>query len=242
MGLPADSDITMEELPQELPVMEISGDISSLLELAKEQRPDLGVAIAAIREQEAELAVAYSAGMPTLSAYMDWNQIQFISPRQPPGYTEVAALELSFPLFQGFYYMNTQRQLRAQIEEALANLDVQVAAVSTQVVTAYYSFTSAVAALPSAAAAVESSRRAFRGYVVQYKVGTASILDVLTALTMLSTARSQEVVTRTQWASSLANLAFSVGALDENGGQWEKAPPKELSELPITDDKGTHED
>ena len=46
--------------------------------------------------------------------------------------------------------MNQQRQLRAQIEEALANLDVQLATVSTQVVTNYYAFTSAEAALPSA--------------------------------------------------------------------------------------------
>ena len=37
--------------------------------------------------------------------------------------------------------MNQQRQLRAQIEEALANLDVQVATVSAQVVTNYYAFT-----------------------------------------------------------------------------------------------------
>ena len=42
-----------------------------------------------------------------------------------------------------------------------------------------------------AEAAVEYSQRAFRGFVVQYKTGTASILDVLTALTALSNARAQ---------------------------------------------------
>ena len=63
--------------------------------------------------------------------------------------------------------MNQQRQLRAQVEEALADLDVQVAAISTQVVTNYYVFKSAESALPSAEAAVEYSSRAFRGYVIQ---------------------------------------------------------------------------
>ena len=96
--------------------------------------------------------------------------------------------------------MNQQRQLRAQVEEALAALDVQLAAVYTQVAASYYSYKAAEAALPSSEAAVESSGRAYRGYVVQYKTGTASILDVLNSLTLLSNARSQQIVTRTQWA------------------------------------------
>lgn len=236
VGLPPDSNISFEDLPQKLPVIEISGNISSLLELAKQRRPDLGIAIAAIKQQEAQLAISYSNSMPTLTGNANWNQIRFISPRKPSGYNEVAFLQLEFPIFQGFYYMNQQRQLRAQVEEALANLDVQVAAVETEVVTNYYAFTSAEAALPSAEAAVEYSQRAFRGFVIQYKTGTASILDVLTALTALSNARSQLVLIRTQWAASLANLAFSVGVLEETSGEWKKDPPKQLYQLPIRDD------
>ncbi len=236
VGLPADADISFEDLPQKLPVVEISGNISYLLELAKQKRPDLGVAIAAIKQQEAQLAISYSNSMPNLTANGNWFQIRFISPKMPSGYNETAYLELNMPIFQGFYYMNQQRQLRAQIEEALANLDVQVATVSTEVVTNYYAFTSAVAALPSSEAAVEYSQRAFRGFVIQYKTGTSSILDVLTALTTLSNARSQQVLTRTQWAAALANLSFSVGVLEETSGEWETAPPKQLYQLPIGDD------
>jgi outer membrane protein len=241
VGLPADSDVAFEDLPQKLPVIEISGNISELLELAKQKRPDLGIAIAAIKQQEAQLAISYSSGMPTLSADANWTQVRFISPRMPSGYKETASIALSFPIFQGFFYMNQQRQLRAQIEEALANLDVQVAAVSTQVVTNYYAFKSAEAALPSSEAAVVYSQRAYRGFIIQYKTGTASILDVLTALTNLSNARSQQVLTRTQWAASLANLAFSVGVLEDTGGQWEKAPPGQLYQLPIRDDHESEE-
>lgn len=238
VGLPPDADITAEDLPQQLPVIEISGNISSLLELAKQRRPDLGIAIAAIKQQEAQLAISYSSSMPTLTANGDWNQIRFISPKKPSGYNEVAFFEVNFPIFQGYFYMNQQRQLRAQIEEALANLDVQVAAISAQIVTNYYAFTSAEAALPSSEAAVVYSQRAYRGFVVQYKTGTASILDVLNALTTLSNARSQQVLVRTQWAAALANLAFSVGILEDTGGQWRDSPPKQLSEIPIVDNKG----
>ena len=162
VGLPADTCICVEELPQDLPLIEISGNICSLLELAKERRPDLGVAIAAIKQQEAQLAISYSSGMPTLAANANWNQVRFISPRKLPGTNQTAFLQVNFPIFEGFYSMNQQRQLRAQVEAALANLDVQVANVSTQVVTNYYLFTSAEAALPSTEAAVAYSQRAFK--------------------------------------------------------------------------------
>lgn len=242
VGLPPDSPVTVENLPQELPVIEISGNISSLLELAKKNRPDLGVAIAAIKQQQAQLAISYSNSMPTLTANADWTQIRFISPQRPSGYNEVAFFELTAPIFNGFFYMNQQRQLRAQVEEAMAYLDVQLSLVYTQVVTNYYSFISAEAALPSSRAAVEYSERAFKGFVIQYKTGTASILDVLTALTTLSNARAQEILIRTQWAASLANLAFSVGVLDKDGGLWKKAPPEDLYRLPITTDMDNTKD
>jgi outer membrane protein TolC len=239
LGLPADTPLSVEQIPQELPVIEVSGNLSSLLDAAKKNRPDLGIAIAAIKQQEAQLAISYSNGMPTLSLNGTWNQVRFISPPMPSGYNKTASLQISIPIFEGFYFMNQQRQLRAQIEEALANLDVQVATISTQVVTNYYALISAEAALASSRAAVEYSERAFRGFIVQYKTGTASILDVVTALTTLSNARSQEVLIRTQWAASLANLAFSIGILDDTGGYWtgSKKPPEYLYALPYSNDK-----
>lgn len=231
VGLSPDTPISVDNLPQDLPVIEISGNVSSLLDLAKKKRPDLGIAIAAIKEQEDQLALSYSNSMPIFTANANWNQIRSVSPRRPSGYNEIAFIELSAPLFQGFYFMNQQRQLRAQIEQALANLDVQVAAVSTQVITSYYALKAAESAIPSSEAAVKYATRAYRGFVLQYRTGTASITDVLTALTALSNARAQLVLIRSQWAGSLANLAFSVGVLDENSGEFRNFPSPKIQPL-----------
>jgi outer membrane protein len=236
IGLPPDTCISIENLPQKLPVIEISGSLSCLLELAKQKRPDLGVAVSAIKLQEDQLALAYSNSMPKITANGNWTQVRFISPPRPSGYNETAFITMTMPIFQGFYYMNQERQFRAQIEEAMANLDVQVAAVSTQVLTNYYLFKSAEAALPASAAAVAFSDRAYRGFVVQYKTGTASVTDMLNSLTVLSNARAQEVVNRTQWASSLANLAFSVGVLTDNSGEFREVKPKKTSQTSIRND------
>lgn len=236
-GLPPDTDISVEDLPQKLPVIEISGGLSYLLDLAKKRRPELGIAIAAIKQQEAQLAIIYSNSMPNLTLNANWNQTRFISPQLVSGYNETAALQINAPLFQGFYYMNQQRAARAQVQAALASLDVQLAAVFLQVVTNYYAFTSAEAAIPSSDAAVEASARAFKGFIVQYRTGTASILDVLASLTTLSNARSQRIVIQTQWAGSLANLAFSVGVLHDTSGQWQSVPPNQRTEIPTKEEK-----
>ncbi len=235
VGLPPQTQVSVNGLPDKLPVIDISGNVATLFELAKTKRPDLGIAVAEVKEQIEQLAISYSAGMPTINLTGLSDRLHFFVPSCTKGSrSDSITAELNIPVFSGFYYLNQQREIREQIEEALANVEVQVSNVATQVATNYYAFTTAVAALPSSEALLDSSDRAYRGLLVQYKMGVSSILDVLTSLTVLSNARAQVVVTRTQWAAALANLAFSVGILEDGSPHWENAPPNKLYKLPIS--------
>jgi hypothetical protein len=42
-------------------------------------------------------------------------------------------------------------------------------------------------------------------------------------------------LTRTQWAAGLANLAFSVGILTDDSGDWRKGPPDNFYRLNFKD-------
>ncbi len=221
IGLPLSTLLKVEDLPNKLPLVEISHNIAGLFELAKKKRPDLGVAIAAIKQQEAQLGISLSASLPTVTLNGVLNRLHYIGHPLLDGHDNYLSADLNIPLFQGFYYVNQRRQLRAQIDQALANLDVQVSQVATQLVANYYAFTSAAAALPFSELNLDYSNRAFEGYVSQYKVGAASILDMLTSLTALNNARAQAIVTRTQWANALANLAFAVGILNDTHVVWQ---------------------
>jgi len=239
LGLPADTQISIQNLPTDLPFVAIAGDVTSLIEIAKARQPDLGAAVAAVKEQEAQLAISFSAGMPTITTNGSLSRLHFIRTPNLDGHQNSINLTLNVPLFEGFFYINQQKQLRAQIQEALANLDVQVSLVSAQVATNFYAFQTAVAVLPSTEATLDFGQRAYNGFLSQYKVGTSSIIDVLNSLTTLSSARAQVVIARTNWASSLANLAFSVGMLGALDSKWVSGPPKDLYKLPITDDQKT---
>lgn len=224
IGLSPDIELSVERLPQKLPVVEIEGDIAELLDVAKANRPDLGVAIAAIKQQQANLEISYSSGMPTLTANATASYVHFYHSPRLDGHDNTASLQLNIPIFQGYFYTNQLKQLRAQIHEAMAQLNVTLSQIAVELVTNYYAFTTAVASLPASEAFLYFSERAYRSMLAQYKVGTASIIDVLNSLTTLSNARSQLAVTRTQWAASLANLAFSVGILADTSAHWGKAP------------------
>jgi outer membrane protein TolC len=237
LGLPADTQLSVVELPEKLPVVEISGNISALIALAKERRPDIGAAISAVKEQEALLGVAYSAGLPVLTVNASSTRLRFLRPSISTIRDQSLSLQWSYPVFQGYYYVNEQKQIQAQIQEALAIVDVTVSQVSSDVVVNYYAFKTSEAALPSSESLLQYSQRAYRGMLGQYKVGTSSIIDVLNALTTLSNARAQEALNKVQWASALANLAFSVGVLEETAGGWQESPPKRLYNIKYKDNK-----
>lgn len=237
LGLPAETSLCIVDLPEKLPVVEITGTICSLLELAKESRPDIGAAIAVVKQQEAQLGIAYSAGLPTITLSGSASKLRYLKPQRKSIVDQNISIEWNYPIFQGYYYVNQQKIAQAEIERSLALLDATISQVETGVVTNYYAFITAEAGIPASAAALEYSQRAYRGFVAQYKVGASSIIDVLNSLTILSNARSQYVLTRVQWAASLANLAFSVGVLKDVELSWQEEPSKKLFQINNNDSR-----
>jgi outer membrane protein TolC len=238
IGLPPQTKLSVENLPQNLPIAESSGNIGELFELAKKRRPDLGVAAALIKEQEAQLGIAYSASMPTLTAFGTLNHTHFIHSPALDGHDNILGLQFNAPLFQGFYFVNQQKQLRAQIAEAVAALDLQVTQVALDIVTSYYALITAEKQIPTTLDFLEFSQRAYNGIKVQYTVGTSSILDVLNSLTILSDARASVVTARTTWALSRANLAFAVGILNDTDIQETPVKGKEEIAIEATSKEG----
>lgn len=235
LGLPPTTKLCLKNLPLELPVVELAGNLDGFLELALRKRPDIGAAIANIKQQEANLVIATSAGLPTVSANAMLSRMHFFRNSRLDGHDNSLAIGINVPLFQGFYYLNQERQAKALIHQSMADLDIELSLVASQVVTNYYAILTAITSLPSSEAALEFSQRAYRGYLAQYKVGTSSLLDVINALITMSNSRAQLVITRTQWATSLANLAFSVGILEENAAGWREGPPDRLTTIKFRD-------
>jgi outer membrane protein TolC len=124
---------------------------------------------------------------------------------------------VSVPLFTGFSRQYDIAAARARADAATAQADVLREQVTTQVFTSYYSLQTAGQRVTTADALLASAQQSEQVAAGRYREGVGSIIDLLTAQTALANARAQQVQSRWQWYTALAELAHDSGVLGTRG-------------------------
>ncbi len=213
LGLRADVEVEVELLPDDLKVEQITESVEDLMLIAKENRPDLAAVHAQLLQTRAELRSACSAGLPTLTANVDIEDDSYLNNRCLDGYIYNGALAIDIPIFAGFYYRNKIKEAKARVQGAYADLLNAEYDVLLEVVEAYYDYQTAVENVHYSTEFLESSKENYAVALGNYKNGTGTIIELLNALKDLALARSQFVQSRTQWLTSLANIAYTTGTI-----------------------------
>jgi outer membrane protein TolC len=89
--------------------------------------------------------------------------------------------------------------------------------VVTQVFVSYYALQTAEQRVATADDLLASAQQSVQVAAGRYREGVGSIIDLLTAQTALANARAQQVQSRWQWYTSLAQLARDAGVLGPRG-------------------------
>lgn len=232
VGVPADTIFEVEPIPEKLPVDEVTANMEELLEEAKQGRPDLAAAYANYQRALANVEVAQSSGLPTVTANVNYEWVNNIHiPSQNSSFRS-GSITLNIPIFSGFLYINQERQAIAEAESAFAILQQTESQVLLDVVTAYYAFTTAGISVKFSEDFLKYAQEAYNGILIGYQAGTNSITDLLTNQTTLSNARAQLVQAKTQWLTSIANLAYATGVFYEAEGFIPSQPVCESQCLP----------
>lgn len=213
MGMPPNAQFEIAALPEDLQMEQTHQDIEELIQMAKAERPDLAAAEANWKEQEANVRVAWSSGMPTLNAnaiVQDTDNIHFssLNSRYYSG-----SILLNVPIFSGFFYVNQTRRAKAIAAAAYAQWKSQEENALLEVVISFSNFETAVQQVKFADENYHYAYKAYEAALANYKFGTNTILDVLSAEAALSNARAQRIQSRTFWITSLTNIAYSTGTL-----------------------------
>jgi outer membrane protein len=219
MGLPANASFEVPSLPDAPPVDSlrfIAQSVDTLLAVATRARPDLAAARVQAAAAAAEVRVARSALMPSISlnangGYTGSNNSTF------QGQTYTLALGFDLPVFSGFSRQYRVQSASDQLAAASAQADLTRQQIALQVFTAYYNLQTATDRVRTAAdllASATESESVARG---RYREGVGSIVDLLIAQSALADARAQEVQVRWQWRGALAQLAHDVGVLGIRG-------------------------
>jgi len=216
LGLPANLPFDLSPLPATIPVGAISLSVDSVINEALRNRPDLAAARAQAAAAAAQVRIARSAELPALT--LGGNAGRTFS--QPPvfaGPSYGANLGLSIPLFNGFSRQYDVAAARAQADALSALADQTRQNVITQVFVSYYALQTAEQRVATADDLLASAEQSVQVAAGRYREGVGSIIDLLTAQSALANARAQQVQSRWQWYTSLAQLARDAGVLGVHG-------------------------
>ncbi|MFN2635931.1 MAG: TolC family protein [Gemmatimonadaceae bacterium] len=216
LGLPANLPFDLAATPQMAPIGAITESVDSVINAALRNRPDLAAARAQAAAAAAQVRVTRAAELPALSLTSNAART-FSSPQLFAGPSYSVNLGLSIPIFNGFSHQYDVAAAKAQAEAISALADQTRQQVVSQVFVSYYTLQTAGQRVATADDLLASAQQSVKVAAGRYREGVGSIIDLLTAQTALANARAQQVQTRWQWYTSLAQLARDAGVLGVRG-------------------------
>ena len=181
----------------------------TLMQAAEKANPALQASRAQLAVAEANVRSARASGLPSLALSGNYGY-QFQN-GFAPGDTWSLGLTLTVPLFTGFNHHYQVRQAQAQADQAQAQLSQSQSTTLTQVWQDYHNFQGTLASYPGARSSLENAEKALEVVRAQYRVGQATIQDVLLAESTLAQARYTLIQNLVSSYVALAQLSQAVG-------------------------------
>jgi outer membrane protein len=185
--------------------------VNSLLDAARDARPELLAAKAQEQAAAAKLETTRGRGLPTLNLSANSGHTQVVGVASSSQFNTL--LTLNIPIFSGFADRAAVHQAEAQLDSARDNSADLRSQVALQVWLAYQNLRTAAVTLESSDAQLKSAQQAADVSSARYKNGLDSILDLLSSQNTLANARVQKVQSRLDWAAARAALGHAVGGL-----------------------------
>lgn len=195
----------------EVPQQEIGLD--EALRAARAQRPELLRQERIAQAAEQGVTAARSGYLPAVSAYAghQWMNAPLTNAPEPrlDGWT--AGVQANWAIFDGRATAGRVQQARSRAAQARYGTEERMLAVDVEVRQVHSSLVEARELLVSAGKVVEQARESLRLAQARYRAGTATQLDVLTAQSQLTLARSNLAQAQHGHAVALASLRRAMG-------------------------------
>lgn len=182
---------------------------------ALERRTELGALRKAEQLRKEDIVSARSGRLPSLQAYAGWgwrNSSLSTDLRDDVDGWQ-AGVQLDWYLFDGFATRGKVAQAKAAHEKSRVELDDTGSKVELEVRTAYSTFIQAGEVLESQKKVQEQAEEALRLAKSRAEAGTGTQLDVLSAETALTEARTTQVQAQYDYAVAVAKLERAIGTV-----------------------------
>jgi outer membrane protein len=188
--------------------------LSRALPLALKKRSELESLRKSRDLRKEEVVSARAGGRPSLQAFAgyDARNTIFSSDLSDNVHGWMTGVQMSWDLFDGGSTVGRVREAQARYELAGIDLDDAGRRIELEVRTAYSVFTEADEILKSQLKVMEQAEEALRLAAARNEAGTSTQLDVLSAQTALTDARTTQVQALHDYAVARARLERAVGA------------------------------
>jgi outer membrane protein len=188
-------------------------ELPRAVSLALEQRSELG----ALRKTEAlrkeDIVTAKAGYKPVLQGYVGYDVHNSILSSDLTTIDNgwIAGVQLSWNLFDGLRTQGRVKEATANYERAGIDLDDKARGIELEVRTAYSNFIEAREVLESQKKVVEEAEEALRLARARSEAGTGTQLDVLSAQTALTEARTTQILALHDYEAARARLQRAIG-------------------------------
>jgi outer membrane protein TolC len=203
-------------LADRLETSEFRIDLEQALNRAQAQRTELKALRAAEGLRREDIVSARAGYRPSLKAFAGYGtrRSQFGESLDAEVHGWNAGVQASWDIFDGRLTRGRVVEATARHEQAGIDYDNAAREISVQVRTAYSNFIEAREVLDSQQKVVEQANEALRLATARADVGTGTQLDVLSAQTALTEARTTQAMARRDYLVALARLQRSIGTAD----------------------------
>jgi outer membrane protein len=191
-------------------------ELPNAIKTALERRTELSSLQKGVDLREEDVVSAKAGQLPSLEAYggYDAHNSLFTTDLDPRVHGWITGVQLNWNIFDGLETRGRVMQARALHEKAAIELQDTGRRIELEVRTAYSNFREAAEVLKSQEKVVEQGEEALRLAAARAAAGSATQLDVLSAQTALTDARTTQVQALHDYAVARAKLqrAMGVGA------------------------------
>jgi outer membrane protein TolC len=227
-----------EEIPLELagslatPDLQI--ELQQALAIARQQRTELRALRAAEGLRREEVAQAKAGYFPSLQGFVGYGvrRSQFGESLDSELHGWNAGVQATWDIFDGRLTRGRVVEASARREQAAIDVDNALRQISLEVRTTYSDFVEAREVLESQGKVLEQATEALRLATARAEAGTGTQLDVLSAQTSLTEARTTQNVARRDFLAAMARLQRAMGSGLQPASEAPQSP-ESLDPFPV---------
>lgn len=216
LGAPASADDEPTDLGVEGTLSELGETmpLGAALAAAEAHRPELRRQMRLVTAADHNVTVAKSGRLPTFSAYAgyEWASAPTSARLADRRDGWMAGINSNWAIFDGRATAGKVRQARSQATQARLGEEELALAIDVEVRQAHSALTEASELVAASKKTVEQAQESLRLARARQQAGTATQLDVLSAQSALTLARSTQSQARYAYTVALAGLQRAIGA------------------------------